>query len=99
MPTRDLRALVRDRRAEILEAAQRHGAFNVRIFGSVARGEAGSASDVDVLVEFEPGRSLLDHVALKQDLEDLLAARVDVVDARALHHAIRDEAVREAVPV
>jgi hypothetical protein len=60
------------RRDEILEVAHRHGASNVRIFGSRARGPASANSDVDLLVSLEPGRSLLDHVALRQDLEELL---------------------------
>ncbi|HYP19755.1 MAG TPA: nucleotidyltransferase domain-containing protein, partial [Chloroflexia bacterium] len=60
--------LLEAKREEILEIAARHGAHNVRIFGSVARGEATPESDLDFLVELEPGRSLLDHVALLQDL-------------------------------
>ena len=91
--------LLEDKREEILRIAAQHGAYNVRIFGSAARGEARPASDIDVLVEMEPGRSLLDHVALKQDLEDLLGRNVDVVTESALHWYIRDRVIEEAVPL
>lgn len=91
--------LLEERRARILEAAAVHGARRVRVFGSVARGQAGAESDVDFLVEFEPSRSLLDHVALIQDLEDLLGREVDVVNERALHPAIREGVLAEAVPL
>jgi len=73
------------RREEILRVAARHGAHHVRVFGSVVRGEAGEASDVDFLVRRDRDRSLLDHVALMQDLEDIFGCRVDVVTERALH--------------
>lgn len=86
-------------REDILEIAARYGARNVRAFGSMARGDAGPGSDLDLLVEFEHGRSLMDHVALKQDLEDLLGIKVDVVNETALYHAIRDRVLSEAVPV
>ncbi|MDP2744716.1 MAG: nucleotidyltransferase family protein [Dehalococcoidia bacterium] len=90
---------LRSKREEILRIADRHGARNVRVFGSVARGEAKPASDIDILVEWEPGRSLLDHVALMQDLEDLLGTKVDVVTSDALHRYIRDEVLAEAKPL
>ena len=64
--------------------AERRGARNIRVFGSVARGEAGPESDLDLLVEMEPGRSLLDHIALIQDLEEVLGCRVDVVTEAGL---------------
>ena len=88
-----------ERREEILAVAERHGASNVRVFGSVARGEARPESDVDLLVDFSPRAGLMDQVALLQELEDLLAARVDVVSATALHWYIRDRALAEAVPL
>ena len=94
-----LRQILTEKRADILRIAAEHGASNVRIFGSVARGEANDASDVDVLVELEPGRSLLDHVELKQDIEELLGRKVDVVEANALHWYIRDRVLQEAVPL
>ena len=74
----DLRRL-RVRREEILRRAARHGASNVRVFGSVVRGASATTSDVDLLVEMEPGRSLIDLVGLWQDLEDLLGTHVDVL--------------------
>lgn len=87
------------KREEILRAAARHGASNVRIFGSVARGEAGPESDVDVLVDLEPGRSLLDHAALLLELEELLGCPVDVVTERGLRARFRERVLREAVPL
>ena len=86
---------VRQRRAEIGQVASRYGAHDVRIFGSVARGDESPESDVDVLVRFEPGRSLLDLVGIRQDLEELLCCRVDVVSERALQ--AEDEILREAI--
>lgn len=90
---------ITDRREEILRIARRHGARNVRLFGSIVRGEARGQSDLDVLVELEEDRSLLDHVALKQDLEDLLGCEVDVVTEKALHRLLRDRITKEAVPL
>ena len=89
--------LVRQHREEILENARRHGARRVRIFGSTIRGEAGPESDVDILVDLEPGRSLFDLGRLSLDLEDLLGRRVDVVTEAGLHWYIRDRVVEEAV--
>lgn len=91
--------LLKSRRQDILAIAARHGASNVRIFGSVARGETRADSDIDILVEMEHGRSLMDHVALTQELEDLLHRRVDVVSERALHWYIKDRVLAEAVPL
>ena len=91
--------LLKSKRQEILAIAARHGARNVRVFGSVARGEAGPESDLDVLVEMEPGTSLMDHIALMQDLEDLLGRKVDVVSDKALHWYIRERVLAEATPL
>ena len=91
--------LLREKRQEILEIATRHGAYNVRIFGSMARGEADEKSDVDILVELEPDRSLLDLGGLLMDLESLLGCRVDVVTVRGLRKRIRERVLREAVPL
>ena len=86
-------------REQILAVAARHGAGNVRVFGSVARGDADAASDIDFLVDFEPGRSLLDLAALLVDLEDLLGHPVDVVTEPGLKARIRQRVLAEAVPV
>jgi hypothetical protein len=85
-----------DKRLEILAIAQRHGARNVRVFGSAARGEARPDSDVDLLVDLEPGRTLLDHVALWQDLEELLGCRVDIVVEGGINRHLRDRILAEA---
>jgi len=95
----DLASLLSQRRDDVLRIAERHGARNVRVFGSIARGTATSTSDVDLLVEMDPGRTLLDHAALKQELEELLGVRVDVVTEAALHWSIRDQVLDEAVGV
>jgi predicted nucleotidyltransferase len=91
--------LLKSKREEILRVAAKHGASNVRLFGSVARGEAGPESDVDLLIALEPRRSLMDHVALLQDLEDMLSRKVDVVNEKALHQCIRERVLREAIPL
>jgi len=93
MGLKEIRAL----REEILRIASRHGALNVRIFGSVARGEAGPESDVDFLVTLEKGRSLLDHAALLLDLEQALGCKVDVVTERGLKERIRERVLAEAL--
>jgi predicted nucleotidyltransferase len=90
-------ALLRAKRQEILRLAARHGASNVRVYGSVARGAAHPNSDIDLLVEFEPGRSLVDEVELQQELEMLLGYRVNL--AEEVHHAIRDRVLAEALPL
>jgi hypothetical protein len=90
---------VQQQRNTILRIAAQHGAHNVRIFGSIARGEADAASDVDVLVDLEPGRSLLDLAGLLVDLEDVLGCNVDVVTERGLRERIRGRVLREAVPL
>ncbi|HEX9636036.1 MAG TPA: nucleotidyltransferase family protein [Acidobacteriota bacterium] len=87
------------KRHEILRLAAKYGARNQRAFGSVARGEADEASDLDLLVELEPGRSLLDLGGLQFELEALLGCSVDVVTLRGLKRRIRDRVMREAVPV
>jgi predicted nucleotidyltransferase len=89
--------LIQQKRRQVLEIAQRHGARNVRLFGSVARGETTEISDLDLLIEMEPGRTLLDIVAVKQDLEELLGCKVDVVTEAAISPYLRDKVLQEAV--
>ena len=87
------------KREEILRICAKYGARNVRVFGSVARGEADRQSDVDFLVELEPGRTLLDLGGLQYELEALLGCRVDVVMERGLKKGIRDQVLQEAIPL
>ena len=91
--------LLHRNRDKILKLAATHGARNIRVFGSVARGEADEQSDVDFLVDLEPGRSLLDLGGLLMDMQDLLGCRVDVVTEKGLRPRIRDQVFREAVPL
>ncbi len=95
----DMRELLESRREEILRIAQAHGARNVRVFGSVVRGEAAETSDVDFLVEFEPGTSLLEHGAMIAELEELLGRKVDVAPEKMLKERVRERILREAIPL
>lgn len=96
MPTLDR---LKAKREDILRLAASHGARNLRIFGSVARGEDDSTSDVDFLVDMEPGKSLLDLGGLLMDLQDLLDCPVDIVTERGLKTRLRDRVLQEAVPL
>ncbi len=87
------------KRDEVLRISAKHGARNVRIFGSMARGEATEASDVDFLVEMEPGRSLIDLAELQLDLQELLGRQVDVVTENGLYWLLRRRILREAQPL
>jgi predicted nucleotidyltransferase len=91
--------LVKEKRGEILRIASKYGARDVRVFGSVARGEDDPESDVDFLVELEPGRSLLDLGGMQMELESLLGCRVDVVTVGGLKARMRERVLREAMPV
>lgn len=91
--------LLRNRRAEILRIARRYGARNVRIFGSAARGEAPAESDLDFLVELEPGRSLLDLGGFLMDVQTLLGCPVDVATEQGLQPRIKERVLREAIPL
>jgi predicted nucleotidyltransferase len=93
----ELAELVREKREDILDIAARHGAYNVRVFGSVARGEAGPDSDVDFLVELEPARSLMDISGMIVDLQDLLGCPIDLAEPEGLHRLIRERVLKEAV--
>ena len=86
-------------REEIMRVAADCGAGNVRVFGSMARGENDSRSDVDLLVDLEPGRSLLDLARLQRKLEELLTVKVDVVSARGLRDGVRETVLRDALPL
>jgi hypothetical protein len=92
-------AQVRLSRDAILALAERHGARDIRIFGSVVRGEARPESDIDFLVELAPGRTLLDWSAFWQDLEKLLGRPVDVATEKSLKPEIRAQAIKEALPL
>ena len=90
---------IRKRRDEIISIGQRYGASDFRIFGSVARGDSDEASDLDLLVRFEPGRSLFDQGGLLMDLRELLGVKVDVVSEGALTGRFGQLVSREAVPL
>ena len=91
--------LLQEKRIEILKIAAQYGGSNVRIFGSVARGEATADSDIDFLMDIQAGRSLLNRIALIQDLEDLLGCKVDVAKPEILHESIREQVLKEAIPL
>jgi predicted nucleotidyltransferase len=91
--------LLKAKREEILRVCARYGAHNVRVFGSVARMEADEESDIDLLVDFAPDRTLLDHAGLWLELQELLGVKVDVVSSRGIKPRIRERILREAVPL
>ncbi len=86
-------------KADILRLAQKHGARDIRVFGSVARGESSAASDLDLLIDMEEGRSLFDLIHFEQDLEELLGCKVDVVTDDGLHPLLRDDIYHDALPL
>jgi predicted nucleotidyltransferase len=96
---RGINKLLQDKREDILRLARARKAYNVRVFGSVARGEATEDSDVDFLVRFEPDYTLWDHIGLVQDLVELLGCEVDVSTDDTLQERIRERVLREAVPL
>src|SRR5580658_4231960 len=87
------------KREAILEIARRHGASDLRVFGSIARGDSAEDSDVDILVRFEQGRTLLDHAGLIGELEDLLGVKVDVIDADGMRPRFRAVVEKESLPL
>lgn len=97
--TKSYAELLRTRREDILSTAVKYGVSNVRIFGSVARGEADANSDIDLLVDVEPGRTLFDLSELLTDLEELLGREVDIVTEKGLHARIREHVLKEAIPL
>lgn len=95
----ETKELLESKKKDVIRLAQQHGARNVRIFGSVARGDAGPESDIDFLVEIERGRSLLDLVAFWQDLEELLGRKVDVLTDGGVSPYLKDQIYSEAKPL
>lgn len=91
--------LIENNRAEILALAERHGIRDVRVFGSMARGDADDTSDVDLLVSLPSDKTGLALGALLMDVQDLLQRRVEVLTERGLHPALRDRVLREAQPL
>jgi len=94
-----LQDILREKRQEILEIAAKHGAYNVRLFGSVARGEADEQSDVDILVDAGPRLTPFFPGGLVVDLEALLGRKVDVVTEKGLRRRIKDRVLKEAIPL
>jgi predicted nucleotidyltransferase len=90
---------LQQKRHDILRIAAHYGARNVRVFGSVVRGEDRTDSDVDLLIDMDPDRSLLDVVGLGQDLEELLRRKVDVLTPASLHPALRERILAESRPL
>ena len=90
-------AEIKDRRNEILNIANKYGIHNVRVFGSVARGEQAKDSDLDLVVTMDKDRSMLDRIGFMQEVEDLLHVKVDVVNENALHKLIRESVLQEGV--
>lgn len=95
----NIEQVLKERRDDIRSIAARHGAYNVRIFGSVVRGEAGPDSDIDFLIDAGPTTSSWFPAGLILDLEEILGRRVEVVTEKALNPYIRDYVLREAVPL
>ena len=92
-----LEPMVKKRKDDILRIAGQHGGRNVRIFGSRARRDSSATSDLDILIELQPNSTLLDLIAIKQDLEDLLGCKVDVVTESSLSPYIKDDILKGAV--
>jgi len=95
----DISKLLQEKREEILAIANNHGAYNVRIFGSTVRNEANEKSDIDILVSFERGRTLIDLVSLNDELEALLDKRVQVITDGGIHPYLKDSILSEAVAI
>jgi predicted nucleotidyltransferase len=93
----DMNDLLQEKREAILQLAAKYGAQNVRVFGSAARHEADTQSDIDFLVDMEPGRNLLDMGGLLVDLRELLGREVDIITERGLKPRVRERVLQEAV--
>ncbi|SRR5271157_3859856 len=94
-----LNKLLQEKREDILRIAKGYGASNIRVFGSVARGESDAKSDIDLLVDLEQGRNLLDLGGLLMDLQDLLDHKVDVATEQILRPHIREQVLKEVIPL
>ena len=95
----DINKVLRENRAEIMVIAGRYGARNVRVFGSVARGESGAESDLDLLIDLEPGRNLFDLGGFLYEIRELLGIPVDVVTEKGLREHVRSGVLEDAVPL
>jgi predicted nucleotidyltransferase len=95
----ELYEILQQKKTRILDIAKHYHAVNVRVFGSVVRGEAGEDSDIDLLVDFLPGTTLLDQVGLIDALSTALGRNVDIVSERALNKHLRQRVLQEAVPL
>jgi predicted nucleotidyltransferase len=93
------RDLLKEKRAQILRIAERYGTKNIRVFGSTARGDSGPESDVDFLVELEPGRNLFDLGGFLYEVRELLGCPVDVVTEKGLREHVRSNVLKEATPL
>ena len=91
--------VLKEKREEILQIAKRYGTRNIRVFGSVVRGDSGPGSDVDFLVELEPGRNLFDLGGFLYEVQELLGCPVDVVTEKGLREHVRPSVLKEAVPL
>ncbi len=95
----NLKQRILEKRTEIQKIAAKYGANNIRIFGSVARGDAKENSDIDFLMDIEAGHSLLHRISLIQELEDLLNCKVDVAKPQLLHETIKEQVLKESIPL
>jgi uncharacterized protein len=91
--------LLKDKREDILRLAAKYGVSNVRIFGSVARGQAGPESDIDFLIDLDPGRTLFDLGGFLYEVRELLGVPVDVVPEKSLRKHVRPSVLKDAVPL
>jgi uncharacterized protein len=89
--------VIQEKRETILKLAEENGIQDIRVFGSVSRKEEGPDSDLDLLVKFSEGRSLFDLIRFKQDIEDILQTKVDVVTENSIHHSIKDKVINGAI--
>lgn len=94
-----LPAIITNNKQKILDICAKYGGSNVRIFGSYARGENTTTSDLDFLMDIQAGKSLLNRIALKQELEDLLGTTIDIAKPENLHECIREKVLNEAIPL